>query len=62
MNILPRGILKNWPNQLTQPVSGLILKGYNDYEHNRKQFEKEYRKVEVPDGIKKVVNGEEELR
>jgi len=38
---------------------GLILKGYDDYEHNRKQFEKEYRKVEVPDGLKK--NEEEEL-
>jgi cell division protein FtsA len=33
---------------------GLILKGYDDYEHNRKQFETEYRKVEVPDGLKKT--------
>src|SRR5262249_45562563 len=33
---------------------GLILKGYEDYEHNRKQFEKEYKKVEVPDGLKKT--------
>jgi cell division protein FtsA len=24
------------------------------YEHNRKQFEKEYRKVEVPDGLKRL--------
>jgi len=31
---------------------GLILKGYDDYEHNRKQFKKEYRKVEVPEGLK----------
>jgi cell division protein FtsA len=31
---------------------GLILKGYDDYEHNRKQFETEYRKVEVPQGLK----------
>src|SRR5690348_15191193 len=38
---------------------GLILKGYDDYEHNRKQFEKEYRKVEVPDGLKKGENEEE---
>src|ERR1044072_9112100 len=37
---------------------GLILKGYDDYEHNRKQFEKEYRKVEVPDGLKKTVEEE----
>ncbi len=33
---------------------GLILKGYDDYEHNRKQFEKEYKKVEVPEGLKKA--------
>jgi cell division protein FtsA len=32
---------------------GLILKGYDDYEHNRKQFEKEFKKVGVPDGLKK---------
>jgi cell division protein FtsA len=38
---------------------GLILKGYDDYEHNRKQFEKEYRKVEVPDGLKKAAEEEE---
>ena len=33
---------------------GLILKGYDDYEHNRKQFETEFKKVEVPDGLKKM--------
>lgn len=27
---------------------GLILKGYDDYEHNRKQFSKDYKRVEVP--------------
>src|SRR5882724_9089651 len=37
---------------------GLILKGYDDYEHNRKEFEKDFRKVEVPDALKK--NGTEE--
>src|SRR3982750_370459 len=37
---------------------GLILKGYDDYEHNRKEFEKEYKKVEVPDGLKKTVEEE----
>src|SRR4026209_379628 len=40
---------------------GLILKGYDDYEHNRKQFEKDYKKVDIPDGLRKVMNGEEEL-
>src|SRR5260370_16244470 len=33
---------------------GLILKGYSDYEHNRKEFEKEFRKVEVPDSRRKI--------
>src|SRR6266536_4495017 len=37
---------------------GLILKGYDDYEHNRKEFEKEFKKVEVPDGLKKVAEEE----
>jgi cell division protein FtsA len=31
---------------------GLILKGYDDYEHNRKQFAKDYKKVEVPQTLK----------
>lgn len=38
---------------------GLILKGYDDYEHNRKQFEKEYKKVDVPDTLKKTIEEEE---
>jgi cell division protein FtsA len=33
---------------------GLILKGYDDYEHNRKEFEKDFKKVEVPDALKKM--------
>lgn len=31
---------------------GLILKGYDDYEHNRKQFAKDYKRVEVPQTLK----------
>jgi cell division protein FtsA len=31
---------------------GLILKGYDDYEHNRKQFTQEFRKVEVPGSLR----------
>ena len=31
---------------------GLILKGYSDYEHNRKEFEKDFRQVEVPENLK----------
>ncbi len=30
---------------------GLILKGYNDYENNLKQFESSFRKVEVPESL-----------
>src|SRR5579862_3870606 len=32
---------------------GLILKGYSDYEHNRKQFETQYVQVDVPENLKK---------
>ncbi len=39
---------------------GLILKGYDDYEHNRKNFEREFKKVDVPDGLKKAIAREEE--
>lgn len=39
---------------------GLILKGYSDYEHNRKQFETRHIKVEVPEGLKKQQGFEEE--
>jgi cell division protein FtsA len=31
---------------------GLILKGYDDYEHHRKQFENTFAKVEIPAGLK----------
>jgi cell division protein FtsA len=33
---------------------GLILKGYSDYEHNRKEFEKDFRKVQVPENLRKA--------
>ncbi len=39
---------------------GLILKGYDDYEHNRKNFEREFKKVDVPEGLKKAIAREEE--
>ncbi|HUM98254.1 MAG TPA: cell division protein FtsA [Chitinophagaceae bacterium] len=37
---------------------GLILKGYDDYEHDRKQFEMDFKNVEVPELLK---NKEEEI-
>ena len=39
---------------------GLILKGYDDYEHNRKQFEKEFKRVGVPDGLRRSETEAEE--
>ena len=33
---------------------GLILKGYSDYEHNRKEFEQDFKKVEVPENLRKA--------
>lgn len=42
---------------------GLILKGYNDYENNRKKFENEYTHVQVPDTLRqkeKIADGKEE--
>jgi len=40
---------------------GLILKGYSDYEHNRKQFEQTHVKVEVPENLKRAEPVEEVL-
>src|ERR1700754_108468 len=38
---------------------GLILKGYSDYEHHRKQFENQFRKIEIPETLKKAAITEE---
>jgi cell division protein FtsA len=38
---------------------GLILKGYSDYEHNRKQFENKFRKIDIPEALKKAAVDEE---
>ncbi len=40
---------------------GLILKGYSDYEHNRKQFETKHIKVEVPEALRRQEPQEEVL-
>jgi cell division protein FtsA len=39
---------------------GLILKGYDDFEHNRKQFEHEFRRVEVPEVLRSERSEEHE--
>jgi cell division protein FtsA len=38
---------------------GLILKGYDDYEHNRKQFEQSHVRVEVPQALRQSTGGHE---
>jgi cell division protein FtsA len=40
---------------------GLILKGYDDFEHNRKQFKDSFQHVVVPDGLKTEIGELEEL-
>ncbi|HEY8689902.1 MAG TPA: cell division protein FtsA [Chitinophagaceae bacterium] len=40
---------------------GLILKGYNDYENKRKQFELQFRKVNVPDALQQQPEETEEV-
>src|SRR4051812_23510390 len=34
---------------------GLILKGYDDYEHKRKQFGNTFKRVEVPEGLRNAL-------
>ncbi len=40
---------------------GLILKGYSDYEHNRKEFEQSHVKMEIPDNLRKMQDEEEKI-
>lgn len=62
---LAAGHIEELAKPMYSTCLGLILKGYDDYEHNRKQFEKEYRKVLVPESLKQtgatVQHSEEEL-
>ena len=39
-------------NPMYSTCIGLILKGYSDYEHKRKEFMNKFRKVEVPESLK----------
>src|ERR1700709_1167089 len=40
---------------------GLILKGYSDYEHHRKQFENNFKRVEIPTALKTPEKVKEEV-
>lgn len=47
----------NHVDELKKPMYstciGLILKGYSDYEHQTKEFETKFKKIEVPQSLKK---------
>jgi cell division protein FtsA len=49
----------NHTDELTKPMYatciGLILKGYDDYERNRKLFTKQFKMVEIPRELKKEI-------
>ncbi len=49
----------NHTDELTKPMYatciGLILKGYDDYERNRKLFTKQFKMVEIPKELKKEI-------
>jgi cell division protein FtsA len=40
---------------------GLIMKGYSDYEHHRKQFENQFRKLDIPENLRKAELVDEEV-
>ncbi len=40
---------------------GLILKGYDDFENKRKVFDKEFRKVEIPETLKRSLEAESDF-
>jgi cell division protein FtsA len=48
---LASGHIEELAKPMYSTCIGLILKGYNDFENNRKQFETRYAKVEVPESL-----------
>src|ERR1700759_2930690 len=57
---LAAGHIEELAKPMYSTCLGLILKGYNDYENKRKQFEKDFKKVEVPDNLKKTTAVQQE--
>jgi cell division protein FtsA len=48
---LATGHIEELAKPMYSTCLGLILKGYNDYENKRKQFELQYAKVSIPAGL-----------
>src|SRR6195952_460223 len=48
---LAAGHIEELAKPMYSTCLGLILKGYNDYENKRKQFELQYQKISIPAGL-----------
>src|SRR6185437_15282426 len=48
---LPAGHIEELAKPMYATCLGLILKGYNDYENKRKQFEQKFVKISIPQGL-----------
>jgi cell division protein FtsA len=58
---LAAGHIEELAKPMYSTCLGLILKGYDDYEHNRKQFDKGFKRVAVPDSLKQSETVEEKV-
>jgi cell division protein FtsA len=58
---LAAGHIEELAKPMYSTCLGLILKGYSDYEHQRKDFDKDFKKVEVPDALKHLDEPEETI-
>ena len=52
---LASGHIEELAKPMYSTCIGLILKGYNDFENNRKQFDTKYAKVEIPESLTRQV-------
>ncbi len=51
---LAAGHIEELAKPMYSTCLGLILKGYNDYENKRKQFELQYAKVNIPSQLQRM--------
>ncbi len=58
---LAAGHIEELAKPMYSTCLGLILKGYNDYENKRKQFELQFTKVNVPDALQQQTEEIEEV-
>src|SRR5207253_5677096 len=64
---LAAGHIEELAKPMYSTCLGLILKGYNDFENKRKQFETQFTKVEVPESLQQqelevAINGTSEIK